>query len=192
MWFRFLKFDQITAMRIEVNPHIHLETVEQKQAEQIFALVDANRQYLRKWMPWVDYTHAVADMVRFIEDSELQFKENNGFNAAIYYGDVLCGVIGLHKVDWLNKATAIGYWLSEDRQGKGIMTDCCRAMIRYCFNELDLQKVQINCATANFKSQAIPKRLGFIQNGVLKASELLNGEFVDHIQFVLLRQQISY
>jgi len=184
------KFDhQIRTMRIEVNEHLFLEVVAAKHTEAIFNMVDTNRTYLQNWMPWVAHTHAIEDIARFIAEAQAQFKANNGFNAAVFYNNIICGVIGLHNVDWLNRSTEIGYWLAESSQGKGIMTHCCRAIIDHCFNQMDLHRIEIKCGISNYKSQAIPQRLGFTQEGILKDSELLNGELVDHILYALLRHK---
>jgi len=35
--------------------------------------------------------------------------------------DQIVGVIGYHGVDWGNRSTSLGYWLDEQRQGRGTM-----------------------------------------------------------------------
>lgn len=180
---------QTEFMRIEVNQHLFLETVEEIHAHSIYDLVEANRKFLQRWMPWVSGSTSINDINKFVVDSQAQFKENNGFNSVICFDSTLCGVIGMHRVDWANKSVAIGYWLAEGYQGKGIMTNSCRAIIDHCFNSMDLHRVEIKCATTNYKSQAVPKRLGFKQEGVLRESEYLNGHFIDHILFALIKHK---
>jgi ribosomal-protein-serine acetyltransferase len=67
----------------------------------------------------------------------------------------------------------IGYWLAEDYQGRGIMTDCVRMLVDFCFNELDLNRVYITCGFGNKKSRAIPELLGFVQEGILQEDMVL-------------------
>jgi ribosomal-protein-serine acetyltransferase len=81
----------------------------------------------------------------------------------------------------------MGYWLDAAHQGKGIMTAACREMIKHAFQELDLHRVVIACATENLRSRAIPERLGFKLEGVARQSEWLYDHFVDHAIYALLR-----
>ena len=39
-------------------------------------------------------------------------------------------MIGFHKVDWVNRATSIGYWIGAANQGRGIVTEAVRALRR--------------------------------------------------------------
>lgn len=52
-------------------------------------------------------------------------------------------------------------------------------MIEHAFQEWKLNRVEIHCATGNAKSCAIPKRLGFQFEGMLREAQLLNGEYQD-------------
>jgi ribosomal-protein-serine acetyltransferase len=104
----------------------------------------------------------------FIESALKGFAENNGMNCGIYYQGRMAGCIGLHGYDWSNKKTSIGYWLGAEYQGKGIMTSTCKAIIDYIFNELKLNRVEIRAAVSNAKSRAIPERLGFVQEGIVR------------------------
>jgi hypothetical protein len=80
--------------------------------------------------------------------------------------DKLVGDIGYHPIDWADRKAEIGYWLGESFQGKGLMTEACKTLITYAFAELGLNKVEIHCAAENIRSCAIPKRLGFTQEGI--------------------------
>jgi ribosomal-protein-serine acetyltransferase len=76
------------------------------------------------------------------------------------------------------------------KQGKGIMTECCRFVVRYGFRTLDLNRIQIPAATGNLRSRRIPERLGFKLEGILRERESLNGAFVDHAMYSLLRREL--
>ena len=108
--------------RWKVADGIELELLEQRHAEALFALTEANRQYLRQWLPWVDSTRSVADTSKFIASAMQQFADNKGFIACIWHRGVLCGVIGHHGMDRANRATSLGYWVDAAHQGKGIVT----------------------------------------------------------------------
>ena len=69
------------------------------------------------------------------------------------------------------------------------MTACTKVLIRYVFEEFDINRVEIQMSTRNPKSKAIPERLGFTQEGVLRSNERLRGEFSDSDVYRLLREE---
>lgn len=158
---------------------VSLKVMEERHAPEVFAEVDRNRAYLRKWLPWVDMTIEVQHTLNFIRTSLQQFAGNDGFSAGIWAGQKFIGGIGTHKIDWLNRRVEIGYWIARKFQGRGIVTEACRAVIDHAFEEWGLNRVEIHCATGNKKSCAIPKRLGFEFEGLLREAQLLNGEYQD-------------
>ncbi len=91
------------------------------------------------------------------------------------------------NVDWANRSAALSYWLDEAHQGKGIMTASCRAFISYAFTTWKLNRIAIQCATRNTRSRAIPERLGFTLEGMLREAEWLYDHYVDHAVYGLLR-----
>src|SRR5208337_3096322 len=160
-----------TRFHLKVTDEIELRLLEEEHAQETFNLTDANRQHLRKWLPWVDQTRSVTDTAAFIVSCSRRFSENGGFQVVIWFKDHLCGMIGHHEIDRPNRSTSMGYWLDASHQGKGIMTASCRVMINHAFRDLDLHRVVIRCATENRRSRAIPERLGFELEGVARQSE---------------------
>lgn len=155
-------------------------------ARDIFGLVQANRNSLRRWLSWVDDTRSEADSRAFIEGTKKQFAENNGFQAGIWHKGEMAGVAGFHGIDRRNRMAEIGYWLGDAYQGKGLMTKTCKALIDYAFNKWYLNKVVIRCGADNSKSCAIPERLGFTKEGLLREAEYVNDRFIDHYVYGML------
>lgn len=162
-----------------IRDGVYMKVLEERHAPEVFAVVDRERNYLREWLPWVDMSTEVEDTLNFIKTSLQQFAGNDGFSAGIWSGDEFIGGIGTHRIDWLYRRVEIGYWIAQKYQGRGIVTDACRAVIDHAFDEWKLNRVEIHCATGNAKSCAIPKRLGFQLEGLLREAQLLNGEYLD-------------
>lgn len=176
----------------KIDEDLELRLLEIRHAEELFLLTDQNRNYLREWLPWVDSTTEVKHSKGFIEMGLKQFSNNNGFQAGIWYKGKLAGCIGLHSINWSNKSTSIGYWLGESFQGKGIMTRACRAIVQYCFEKLNLKRVEIRVATGNYKSQAIPEKLGFQKEGCIRSAEFLYDKYVDHYIYGMLKEEFNF
>jgi ribosomal-protein-serine acetyltransferase len=160
-----------------------LRLLEESHAYALYQLTDANRAHLRQWLPWVDETTSVDDTRRFIRIATQQFASNQGYECGLWWRGELVGTIGNHRIDWRNGATSIGYWIGEAYQGHGLMTRACRALITHAFETLRLQRVEIRIATGNRRSRAIPERLGFREEGILRQVEWLYDHYVDHVVY---------
>jgi len=172
--------------RREVAPGIELRQFELPDAPTIFGLVQQNRTYLREWLPWVDYTQSVADVEAFIMRASRQLAEGRGPNTGVWVEGALCGTLGCHPIDWANRNCSIGYWLDAGRQGKGLMSRCCSALLDYLFHDLFLHRVTIRCGTRNNRSCAIPERLGFLREGVVREAEWVNDRWIDLVIWGML------
>jgi len=173
--------------RCPVSDLAELRILEIHHAEAFFELAQRNRAYLRPWLPWVDATHAVDDTRRFIEQGLRQFAANEGFQAGLWHQGVPAGVLGLHRIDWANRAVSLGYWLDQASQGRGLMTAAVKAVVGHLFDELDLHRIEIRAAVENRKSRAIPERLGFQLEGILRQAQRSGGCYLDLAVYSLLR-----
>ncbi|HII40934.1 MAG TPA: GNAT family N-acetyltransferase [Thermoplasmata archaeon] len=172
---------------IRVDDEIELRLVRDRDAPRIFALMDGSREYLRKWLPWVDTTRTVADTEGFVHRAHEQMGRGEGFHAGIEYRGALAGIIGHVYLDPVNQRAEIGYWLGETFQGRGIMTRTCRRMVDYAFESLGLHRVEIRVDVDNRKSRAIPERLGFVPEVLLRESVHAHGQFRDIVMYAKLR-----
>jgi ribosomal-protein-serine acetyltransferase len=175
------------SFRIDADTELRL--LENRHTEELFALTNQNREYLRKWLPWLDNNKSVEDSRAFITRSLIQYASNEGFPTGIWFKGVLAGVIGYNKIEWSNRTASIGYWVGASFQGKGLATRACRALIDHAFNEFGLNRVEIRCATGNKKSRAIPERIGFTQEGTIRQAEWLYDHFVDHVVYGMLASE---
>jgi len=176
-------------LRIRIDADIELRAIEERDAADIFALTQANRQYLRQWLPWVDGTRFVEDTHAYIRTMNIQRTTNASFGCVIFYRRQVAGTISFHPVDWSNRRVEIGYWLGAAFQSKGLMTKACKAMVAYAFDEWHLNKVEIRCATGNIASCAIPQRLGFTLEGIIRQAEWLYDHYVDLKVFGMLESE---
>lgn len=174
-------------LRIDEETALHLARPELSAA--IFEAVDAQRAYLREWLPWVDGTKALADTEAFIKESMEANTNGTRLSTFITFGDQLAGSIGVVRFSKDNQSCEIGYWLDERFQGKGIMTNACKALVNHLFKTKALNRIEIHAAANNVKSQAIPLRLGFKKEGVLRQGILLYGTFHDRVLFGLLKEE---
>ena len=176
-------------MSIQVDDKISLEFLGEIHAASLFNLVNNNRAYLKEWLPWVDNMQVVEHAGNYIVNCIRQAAERTDFAYAIMFDGNMVGRIGMHHINQQNKIGEIGYWLAGGMQGRGIVAKCCTALISYGFNELGLNRIEIKCATGNDKSRAIPEKLKFKREGILRQAEWLNGNFVDLYLYSMLKEE---
>ena len=174
---------------IHIDDKLELRLLREEDAAALFALVDSNREHLRRWLPWVDSTMTVEDELAYIRLTRANYQDNESLNCAIYDQGQLAGTIGFHTVNWLHHFAEIGYMLGEQFQGKGLMTKACQSLIAYGFEEFHLNKIVIRCATGNTRSCAIPQRLGFTREGVHRQEGWQYDHYLDLVYYGLLASE---
>src|SRR5687768_9631832 len=74
-----------------LNDRHSLRELALSDTEELFAVCDANRAHLRRWLPWLDRTRAPADTHGFIESTLRQTENNQGFQAVILAAGRIAG-----------------------------------------------------------------------------------------------------
>ena len=156
---------------IRIDRNTRLETVKLSMTPVIFSAIDKDRKYLQKWLPFIEFSNQESDTYKFLQSVINQPNKEKDEIYSIWYKEEFAGLVGFKETDWINKKTELGYWLSERMQGKGIITCCVKALVRFAFKKLKLNRVQIKVAPGNSKSAAIPKKLGFLFEGIERAGE---------------------
>ena len=171
---------------VQVRDDFRLVLVRRSHAEDFYRLLDRNREYVGQWMPWVKTVTEPRATLSWVMRCQRQLSAGQGFHLTLLLHGAVVGTVGLLDIDWENRSTELGYWLGQDAQGQGLMTAACAVVIRHVFDDLELHRIQVRCATENSRSRGIPERLGFRQEGVLRDAEQLEGRFVDHAVYGLL------
>ncbi|MGC3971866.1 MAG: GNAT family protein [Pirellulales bacterium] len=176
--------------RIELGHGLVLLALDVSQADPIYSAVDANREHLRVWLPWVDFSHSPADTLRFLQEMEAKRAAAVTIAYGIWTGAPQpAGIIGMHDISLANGNLQIGYWIAKAQEGRGLISRACEAMLRIAFDSLGMERVEIRCATGNQRSAAVPERLGFQFEGILRRSARLHGSFVDMRVYSILREE---
>lgn len=172
-----------------IDGDLELRLPKEHHAEEAHALVTENFTYLKEWLPWVRDDYSLESTRTYIRWNLRQFSENKGYAVNIVYQNRIAGSVGYNSINWENRQTEIGYWLGASFQGKGLIGKACRVLIDHAFNELKLNRVAISCAVENLKSRAIPERLGFTQEGILRQAEWVHNHFNDLVLYAMLKSE---
>jgi ribosomal-protein-serine acetyltransferase len=174
-------------LRHELPGGYALRLPEESDAQELYDLIDANREHLLAWMPWAPAHRGADDVLPFIRLTRKQIADNDGLQTVIVGpSGRIVGMVGTHGVDWRNGMTSIGYWMAHEEQGRGTMTAAVRAYVDHAFGTWKLNRVTIQAAVDNARSRAIPERLGFRQEGILREAERVGERRLDGVVYAML------
>lgn len=176
----------MSPLPVDLGGATTLRALTLEDADMVWALVDAERDRLREWLPWVDATTSLEDQRRWI--AGVIADERNMDGSGIFVDDAYAGNAGL-SWDEFGVAGEIGYWIGSAFEGQGHVTGAVRALIEIGFRELGLHRITIRAAPGNVRSRAIPERLGFTQEGVMRGAERSPHGFRDMVVYGLLEDE---
>ena len=171
---------------IKVNENITLKRLAHDADQAKYDTIVSNREHLLPWLPWAHFYHDFEEMPKYTESQIKDFDEGINFGYDIFYNGTFVGSIDLHKISEANHSCEIGYWLSRDFTGKGIMTQAANAIIEYAFNELKMHRITILAATENKASCAVAERHNFEQEGILRDEQYLDDKYYDTVVYAKL------
>ena len=99
------------------------------------------------------------------------------------------GMIGLRDIDWKNgTATGLGMRIAKKEiRTRGLATDAWMTLMRYCFEELRLNRVNGSALDYNEISQHVCKKVGFKEEGRQRQAVYKNGKYHDLVLFGCLK-----
>ncbi len=177
--------------KIVVDNEIVLRAPSPVDAPLLFSVVDSNREHLNEWLSWVDSTLSVEDVSAKLAIWADQELAESSFHFVIEYKSELVGVVKTARLDEREQLAELGYWLARNKEGLGIMTRSCQALVEWLFDERGVHRIESSAARPNTKSRAVPERLGFTLEGYLRDCTLVHGQFYDTAVYSLLASEMS-
>lgn len=163
-----------------VDSDISLVLVNSKFAKEVATLVNNQRDYLGEWLPWVANNNEEAYKA-FVHFTMHHYADDKALHTHIIYKGDIVGSVSLNTINATLKKVEIGYWLSYDYQGRGIMTKAVHAIMKIAKDVYDAQVAIIKAAEHNLPSRRVAERLGFTYDGVIANNELVNGQILNHV-----------
>jgi len=181
--------------RIETE-RLVIRCYEPEDAPLLKAAVDQSIEHLLPWMPWARFEPQTLDeKVELCRTFRGQFDLDDNYVYAIFTPDETeqLGGSGFHKR--ANEGSLeIGYWVSSGAVGQGIATEATAVQTRAALELCGIDRVDIQVEPRNERSLAIPRRLGFTEEGTLRRRLEPGGEDEPHrdsVVFSMLREELA-
>jgi [ribosomal protein S5]-alanine N-acetyltransferase len=166
---------------------LRLRPFDDADAGDLFAL-HSNARVLRYWdaPPWRERARAE----RFIAACRQMEREGTGARLAVDQASegAFLGWCSLNRWNPDYRSASLGYCFAEPAWGHGYATEAARALLRWAFDTLDLNRVQAETDTRNLASARVLEKLGFVREGRLREDCVVNGDVSDSWVYGLLRQ----
>lgn len=140
----------------------------------VFESIQASIHELKEWLPFARYEQTEQKVEENIRESHVQFLKREDLRLLVFNKETneFVGSSGLHRINWAIPKFEIGYWIDSRFSGKGLMTEGVQGITDFAFRELNARRIEIRCDSLNYRSKAIPERLGYTLEGIMKNNGL--------------------
>lgn len=103
----------------------------------------------------------------------------------------IVGQLTVSSILWGSAMSAtLGYWVDQDRAGRGIVPTAVAMATDHCFQTLGLHRMEINIRPENVASLRVVEKLGFRDEGLRPRFLHINGRWADHRSFALTAEEV--
>jgi diamine N-acetyltransferase len=101
------------------------------------------------------------------------------------------GNIFLFRINRKHRHCQVGITIKQAAWNHGYAQELLPAVLRFGFDELGLNKVYLEVFTTNTKAANLYRKLGFREEGVLRAHYFVNGAYHDMYSMSILRDEFA-
>lgn len=176
----------------DIGDLVFIRLLRREDADEIAEVWRANRDFLAPWSPVRPDDFFELSNQRAAIESEL-----SEYEAGRMVPFVICGqhgeIAGKLNLNGITKgalqSVAMGYWVREDMNGRGLATGAAKEAVGYAFDVLGLHRVQAETLLDNVASQRVLGRAGFQPYGVAPTYLKIAGRWRDHVLFNVFSEE---
>jgi ribosomal-protein-alanine N-acetyltransferase len=181
-----LEFNFSPFPNLETN-RLNLRRLKSEDVSEIFAL--RSNPEIMKFIPR-PLMKTREEALEFISVMDANVNNNILLNWAITTKeeDKLIGMIGFYRMKPENYRAEVGYILSAEFHGQGIITEALERIIQFGFEEMKLNSIEAVIDPENFGSEKVLLKNNFIKEGHFKEHTFFEGKFLDSVFYSLLKK----
>lgn len=161
------------------------------------ALESSDLPAVVRWMNDPEVTKYLLSAPLYgLEEMEQWYNERRGTDdrvlAMMDRDDELIGYCGISRLEWEERRCNLWLIIGErDAWGHGYGADTVRTMLRYLFDEENLNRVYLTVDEENLRAIGLYERCGFRREGILKSARFKNGRYRDDVMMAVLKRDWS-
>jgi len=165
----------------------------EEDASTLYEAVRESRSEVSRWLPWCHENYSIEESKEFVGSRATAAHDGEWYSFAVFEreGGKFLGGAGLNFFNRVHQMANLGYWVRTSATGRGVATSAARAVARFGFEELGLQRIEIVAAVGNVPSQRVAEKAGAVREGVLRKRLLIRGESQDAVIFSLVAEDLS-
>ena len=160
-------------------------------AEAMFAY--ASDPEVTRYVLW-DTHRSIEDTEEFLRFATEGYERGDfgGWGVVLKDSGVFVGTCGLDAGYAPEHARAeLGYVLSREHWGRGLMPEAARAVIRFGFVRMKLNRIEARCIAENAASARVMEKAGMTYEGTLREREFIKGAYRDMKVYSILRSEYA-
>lgn len=125
---------------------------------------------------WVFANNSRGDLYNFaIEDTE---------------SGLFIGGCSITEIDWKNSHARVGIFIGDaEYRGKGYGTDAMKALLKFIFEQMNINKVELTCFEFNQRAIKSYEKCGLKVDGRLRQHVFRDGKYYDEIVMSILKEE---
>ncbi|EKF9793731.1 GNAT family N-acetyltransferase [Vibrio cholerae] len=170
-----------------VTQRLQLRLITADETEELVQCIRQS-QTLHQWVDWCHALFSQQEAEQFIQATRLNWvkAEAYGFGVFERQTQTLVGMVAINEFYHTFNMASLGYWIGDRYQKQGYGKEALTALILFCFERLELTRLEIVCDPENVPSQALALRCGANREQLAPNRFLYAGEPKAGIVFSLI------
>lgn len=183
----------------KVDDALSLRLHEPRYAEEVYRVAIDNRDHINRWMPFLCDSYGLEAAREHARGCLQGLAGRTQITLTVLEHGKVVGSTGW--TDWQDRtlfddrlvyaSADIGYWLTKEAMGRGLMTRAVEAMTTLAFEEYGLKRLTIRAEPENEASWRVAERAGYQYEGTLRGVARFDGRSVDHKLYAMLAEEWS-
>ena len=152
-----------------------------------------NSPSLHQWLDWCHKDLTFDEVHEFILATRLNWIKGQAFGFGVYESNTqhVIGMVAITELYPCFNMASLGYWIADDYQNQGHAKEAIQTLVTFCFNTLNLTRLEIVCDPDNAASHAVIKSVGAKQESLARNRYIFNGQPRTGVVYSLIPSDIK-
>ncbi|UGA55915.1 GNAT family N-acetyltransferase [Vibrio sp. VB16] len=142
---------------------------------------------LHDWMDWCHPRFSEMDAQDFIRANRLNWVKGSSYGFGVFRKESqeFIGMAAITEIHLISNSASLGYWIADKHQQKGYAKEALNSLISFCFEKLQLTRIEIICDPDNVPSHNVALACGGINEGINRNRFIYNDRPRDGLVFCI-------